>query len=370
MEGIRMKTKTLVAMTMMLLFAVSCTDSNGDNGVATPKDKGEPLWTIHANLEGVSSTMDGDFRLAFIWRSPVRPQVAEDIAVSSESPLTVDLNIYELPDESILVSSDETVPQQLFTWEYSRMVDESFEPITHPTVLWSQADLVMYEDVNGNGALDLLSQEDAEGIDRIVGGAFAYDFYYIESDEAHPFPDVPEVTSGLNMVSLKADRYDRIPISLENNIAISLDDSRDAQRYMCPNLIEKMWEDGRHTDNKSCDVVSPSELLSYFPAGIVENADGHCADQGFLFEWFDTSLDDGPLCSSSYLHGDYKMSRLPDDAGVPEYWPCDASRDADTNADPYFVTELGTGNEVCSSRTSSSGWAKRMLSCKCSSRVR
>ena len=328
---------------LSLLVVLSCMDRNG---VAKPDDPGEALWTLHATLDGKPPRIDGDMHLAFIWRSPVRPIVAEDIAIDSRSPFSVDLRIYELPDESMLTSSDETVPPQLFTWEYSKMVDEDFEPVEYPAVLWSQGKLLLYEDVNRNGELDLMDNEATTPIDRVIGGAFTNDFYYIEGSELHPLRYAPKVTRGLNMVSLAEDRFTRTPISLETDIVLRLDDSPEVQRFMCPVLREKLWTDGRHIMNKRCTVVPPNELLSHFPGGAVPNIDGHCADNGRLFEWFDTWFAEGDICAADYVHADYYMSRLPVEDATPSFWPCETVESSPYGDYPYFVYETVPEDEI------------------------
>lgn len=343
MKGMNMRTKT-IAMIVSLLFAASCSDS--ENGVAAPDDPGEALWTLHANLEG-TPTGEGEIHLAFIWRSSHRRQIAEDIALASNSPLTVDLAIYNLPDESILTSTSEGMPPQLYAWEFEHSTEENQYPVGPTTLRWAQGKLVLYEDVNGNGQLDLPESGAAETVDRIVGAAFNYDFYYIESDLLHPYPDVPEVTTGLNMVTLTENWHESKPISLENDILITLDDTVEAQRLMCPYLPPKLWQDGGLVLGKSCTVVAAEALLSYFPDGVLPEIDGHCTYHGLIFEWFDTYLSDAELCRTQYMHGDYFMASLPVDAAVPDWWPCEVSSDLEAPAAyPYFINEIVQGNEL------------------------
>ena len=343
----RLNSSLLALATMMsLIFAASCSDS--EDGAEEIKDnpngKTPGVWTLHTSLEALPAA-EGDVHLAFVWRSPVKPLVATDVAIESDSPLTVDLDIYEIPNTDILTSSDDTVPPQLFKWEYSRMVDANLEPVEHPTVRWSQGKLVLYEDVNDNGELDLLPSGATDAIDRILGGAFGYDFYYIESGDAHPFVNVPEVTNGLNMVSLSEDRYERKPISLETEIAITLDDSDDVQRIMCPYFRDKQWEDGRHTANKRCNVVSADALSTYFPSGAIPEIEGHCVANGLIFEWYDTELSDDAVCSTEYIHGDYNIIRLTGGEEAPADWPCEFEDDEFTGY-PAVILDTLPDDEV------------------------
>ncbi len=343
MNRMNMRTTTF-AVIGSLLFAASCSDSQ--NGVAAPNDQGQALWTLHANLEGTPSDK-GEIHLAFIWSSSHRQQIAEDIALASNSPLTVDLAIYDLPDDSVLTPTTEGIPPQLYAWQYEHATEQNQTPAAPTTLLWAQGKLVLYEDVNGNGKLDLPDTDAAEAVDRIVGAAFNYDFYYIESDLIHPYPNVPEVTTGLNMVSLTENWHESKPISLENDILITLDDTVEAQRLMCQYLPPKLWQDGGLVLGKSCTVVEAEALLSYFPDGVLPEIDGHCTYHGLIFEWFDTYLSDADLCKTMYMHGDYFMASLPADAAVPDWWPCEVSADIEAPAlYPYFVDEIMNGNEL------------------------
>ena len=342
----RMKWKTTICTAILALCtAVSCSDSAG--GIAATDDRGEALWTLHASISGeVSESADANVRLAFIWKTGDMAQIAEDISLSGTSPLTADLEIFKLPDESILISSDDSVPQQFDVWEYSIDATDDGVSVEHPTVRWSQGKIVLYEDLNDNGTLDLLELGATDAVDRIVGGAFAYDFFYIETDLEHPFVGAPEVTAGLTMVSAEEEVSVRKPLAIEDEIVISLDDSRAAQLYMCPDTLRKHWIDGMHTESKTCTVVSPNEVSSYFPDGILLNVDGNCSLGGYIFQWFDMSMNSSAVCGGQYMHGDYYISRIPSDQEVPDNWPCEVSAEDETGGVLYFVEATIEGNLV------------------------
>jgi hypothetical protein len=364
-----------IAMGMTLLLLAACADegaddnnadnnnsadnSNGedDNSIADPNDPGSPLWTVRALISGEApGGTEGDIRAAFVWQSSDLLRVADDIVIGGGAPFELELEIHNLPDTAWLISSNETWPHQFGPWGFDTDEDDQGNPVTHPEVRWTLGKLLIYEDLNQNGALDVLDVGDDDAIDRIVGGAFAYEFYYIESDVANPFISAPEITTGLLAVSVEEDPYYRRPLSLEEDIVIDWDNSDRTQRYLCPNLMHQHWIDGMHTRDKICTIVEPSELLSYFPSGILLNVDGHCANEGQVFEWFALSVMDegGGVCSSALQHGDYFISRVPVGDPMPSYWPCDPADESSigmTYVEEWHIEEGWpgefTGAEAC-----------------------
>jgi hypothetical protein len=307
----------------MLLGACSSIDT--DNSVVSPEDKGDPIWTIHAAIEGdMVKPNNGEVRAAFIWQAGSTLRVAEDIVISDATPMSLDLGIYDMPDPSWLISSEESYPFQFGFWGFDVDADDDGSPVQQAEVLWTKGKLVLYVDDNQNGELDLLELGETDAQDTIIGGAFAYEFYYIEGDAAHPFALMPTIENGLVVTSAEVDYEQRESLDLNEEITLRLDNSATAQLYMCPEEMRKHWIDGNHIMDKQCTVVAPSEVLSYFPSGILLNVNGHCTDDGTIFEWFETASGNDGVCSEMVVHGDYFISRVPKGEPLPDYWPCTA----------------------------------------------
>ena len=148
------------------------------SGSAGPSD-GQPYATLQGTVSSSLTDLAGPSRAAVIWEAASGDQVrvTQDIAVGGTFPASFTLPLTALPPEAALQTADDGTPFSIGT-------------------------VVVYEDDNGNGKLDLVSL-DQPATDRILGTLPNEVLFYIQGTPPPPSAfDGVQLATGFNLVAL------------------------------------------------------------------------------------------------------------------------------------------------------------------------
>jgi hypothetical protein len=168
-----MKRSMPTALPVLVCFAATTACSSSLSGST---DRPSVLATIHGTVDAPQSVSLGSSPLAvaIVWAKPVAgsPQlVATSVAVTPNFPSSFSLDLTDLPPDSVMfdISNIECGAPPC---------DKPDAAPLHQRI--ALATLVVYEDVNRNGQLDLVPPGAPAYVDRIVGGSLQYGIVYSE----------------------------------------------------------------------------------------------------------------------------------------------------------------------------------------------
>jgi hypothetical protein len=147
----------------------------GCGNAAGPGD-GEPYRTLSGSIQSHLSDIHGAVRAAVVWQVPSTSgvRVSQEMAVSGSFPAAFNLPLTALPPMAAMQRPDPSKSAGL-----------------DPMLRFAVGTLVVYEDTNGNGQLDLVSLQQP-AVDRILGTLPDEVLFYIEGT-----PPPPALFNGL-----------------------------------------------------------------------------------------------------------------------------------------------------------------------------
>ncbi len=186
-------TAALLATTLAALLG----GLSGCGALADAGDPGPALWAVRCEVTQAEAGLEPtSLRAALLWsktpgsgpwtvtdprtaRVSGIAHVAQDVPVETHFPARFDLSLYELPPEDAFVPGEQLDAE----WEGWRV---------------AFAALVLYDDQDGDGRLDMLPPDAEDWVDRVVGPTQAYGFWIFQADSAPP-PEQDGITPGLTV---------------------------------------------------------------------------------------------------------------------------------------------------------------------------
>jgi hypothetical protein len=224
---------------MLACLAATAACSGSLSGSA---DKPSVLATIRGTLDGSQSTSlgSGPLAVAIVWATPVAGSyqvVSTSVAVQPTFPSSFSLDLTELPPESMIYHPDGAPPD----------------------LRVAAGALVVYEDANQNGQLDLVAPGAPAYVDTIVGGSFD-EILYTE----HPLPQYPGsdgsvLRAGYNLA--RQHRWDCEPGNGGLDPCTSSSFYRSMDTPVTLHMFELPWEKAE-ADTYMCAVVPAGGLGS------------------------------------------------------------------------------------------------------------
>ncbi len=265
-----------------------------------PEDEGDPstLVTLNGAVSSTSGSLgSGKVGVALLWYSSLSHAVAAEIAPESASLNGFSLAVTQPPPKAFMGPLDDDDPK---------------------STKGAWAMLVAYEDLNGNGKLDLLDVSSTKAIDKIV--ARDADRLLVYLDGAPP-PDLTDPTGakpqpGFNIASIskQGDEFAWVPLSTK--LVLTEDASDDAQSLMC--VDGTMGTGSGSTTQAAPGVKGPD---GEYPSASDPNLSCEVGDNQYGYS-IDTVVYDGPcyqehsIETTIYTHAE---------ATPPAGWPCPAN---------------------------------------------
>jgi hypothetical protein len=163
---------------------------------------------------------------------------------------------------------------------------------------------LVFNDRNGNQALDMLPADAVDPIDIVLGPAEAYYLYHLEG----PVPGSWDMQPGPNLYEWVAEDQLR-PVPLQDEVFFTLWDTPELQYRMCaqaPPFREGGTEE---------QAVPPDQV----PAG----AAVRCSLDGHFLEYsYQTIRQEGGVCSEIVVVTIHVTSSIPPAQPLPSTWPC------------------------------------------------
>lgn len=224
------------------LLALACGE------VPEDPDQTAPLARVSGTITNDQKVpVSSNLRMALVWRNlnealPLTYAVAQDIPVVPEFPASFSLTLQDAPPAEVIQPIDQ------LRYNFRLALGE----------------VVAYEDINGNGKLDLAKQGDAAYLDRIVGrvGDDSMEAFVVWIDPATPDANLEaaRADSGITprrgynlLVDIDQDGLQEHWVDLSEPIRLSLSNDPDLQLLACT--------DGRNEGITSPPVPTPDQIL-------------------------------------------------------------------------------------------------------------
>jgi len=278
---------------LLVLGLAGCGSSAG------PGD-GQPYVTMVGSIRSVLTDIHHPVRAAVVWVATQGGAVSQDFAVAGSFPAQFTLPLTELPPNEAM--RDAPIPNG-------------------PSVRIANGTLIVYEDLNENGKLDLVSLQQP-AVDRILGTLTNTELVYAEGQLvqscASPSSDCFSAQKGFSLISVvdAAPNPDRAcepscpwkegavsQLPLETLLSITLTGSPELAPYMCQSGGE---------NRGGASAGSPPSLP---PAG----AEVFCSADGTAYDYQSCDVPTTPCGPKTCVSG--WGTRDPSSA-VPAGWPC------------------------------------------------
>ncbi len=148
-----------------------------------------PYLTLGGTITSSSVSTPATVRVALVWRLGQSFREAQELDVRAEFPVKFRLDVRALPPKEVIAS-----------------IDPSKTAPGRPTG-YAFGTLVVYEDTNGNGKLDLVPVDATASTDRVLGAPEGLEVIYLEGGGIPKNPNAPptdedfvEHTAGFNLV--------------------------------------------------------------------------------------------------------------------------------------------------------------------------
>jgi hypothetical protein len=174
-----MKTKSLLCATGLALTALACGSYADDPGAPTT------IATIRGEVKSPDTSVaaPSNFRVALVWMGDPY-NVATELSVVPKFPASFQLEIQHLPPKSAMQTDEEV-----------------------PGLKLAVGAVVGYEDLNGNGKLDMVDSGSAEFVDRVVATNESFVVLYTEGSK-EAYQTLPEgfnmITPGFGLLEVRA----------------------------------------------------------------------------------------------------------------------------------------------------------------------
>ncbi len=259
-----------------------------------------PFATLFGVITSSSVPTPSEVRVALVWRKRDPEgnilRVAQELGVRADFPVRFRLDIDTLPPADAINVG---------------MADGSVDPTFH----YATGSLIIYEDVNGNGTLDLLPTDAVGTIDRVLGIPEHLSVFYVESSVPRsptgsqrgfnlrrepPQVDPQPGAATCSPVTVGTRQY--LPLSSEIQVALTADP--ELSREMCARTTPA--PDGGCT-GPSCfpGLVPPGALVTCNPGGT-----------SYVYKLCQPAT----LCASSSC--DYGCGQRSPGDPIPPDWPC------------------------------------------------
>ncbi|MBK05572.1 MAG: hypothetical protein CL920_25640 [Deltaproteobacteria bacterium] len=259
-------------------------------GIPTEEYPGKSLTVLNGTVTNPSNlTLSSGVRIAIVWRNFSRGniadyfQISQEFQVKTEFPFQFKYDINKLPPQQAMSSRTEDICLDA----NPTGDDEDCKNTKSYQYKYVLGSIVVYEDKNGNGKLDLLNTQNDKVIDRVLGVPANTMLAYIEGD-APPIKtqDNSQLTKGFQLIQLQADArtgfglqhaIDKV-LSKDTKLDIKLTKTPELSRYICEvppfedeqKILKELKEDdltcsldGRSYQWKYCAQDSFEVLCSY-----------------------------------------------------------------------------------------------------------
>ena len=333
----------LTFLNLLLLTTVTSVVACGH--IEDPQYVGEPLWVLNGRL--TQSDEGADFeavslRVAFIWEQDIQENgaalISQDVPVVPEFPARFTLELYDPPPESTMHDGAE-LEEELAAYDFRIAVGQ----------------ILVYDDLNGNGQLDILHADAQAYVDRVLGHAEDYWVVFVEgTPPTDPFENIV-FEQGLNLIHFEEnpdsfeDRVQQLDLSMEFDIAVG--QYPELQYLMCNQPVERYESGGSNapsagsgeypTDGSeggsstgTSDGTEPSDGDTIEPiddtfdlSTIPEGANVECSPDGSFFSYEVTTTEqEAGICSPIYEMSMVGMVMWnPEWGDYPDDWPCDVT---------------------------------------------
>lgn len=274
-----MKRPLITLLTFTLCGAVL----GGCGELAPADDPAGVLTTYTGTLDNsLDVPIESELRVALVWFDAVETlsgplNVSQDIPVVPEFPASFQLALDAAPPQAALK-----------TYE---TLDESAQENWSEGSAVAMGTIVVYDDRNQNGQLDLLEGQDPEPIDWVVGVSEGLVVIFIEG--APPLdpsdPDGLQLGVGYNLIAVSSCEPEEgclVKTELVDTFELQLTDDPEVQRLMCVNSALGQSGAGYVTDMGTAlpdawpnaeDIECASDGLSYLTESVcVKESDGLC----------------------------------------------------------------------------------------------
>ncbi len=292
-----MRSRFTILISLLLALAVGC-------GRAASHDYNPPFVSLSGVITSSSIATPSQVRVALVWkhRDPEGNLLrsAQELAVEAQFPVRFRLDINSLPPT-------ESMNQR-------KTADGQFDPNWR----YATATLIVYEDADGNGVLDLLSSDVEPTVDRVLGAPEHLSVFYVEGSAVQRGGPGAQLGFNLRREPLLADpapgdsQCAQVPVGsqeylpLSTEIPVALTAAPELSREMCAVM-------GPTSTDGGC--TGPTCPSTSIPPGTQVTCS---SDQtAFVYKVCQSA---GGLCGSvscQYVCG----RRLPSDP-IPPDWPC------------------------------------------------
>ena len=276
---------------LILCAALSCL---GCGHIDAPGDPGEALWTLSCRIEHTEPGLDpGDLRLAFLWGREMGPTngvagISQDAPIKPHFPASFTVDLYDLPpDEAMIAGENELAGLDL-----------------------AVGMLLVYDDRNHNGQLDLLMVDAQDPVDYRLGPAEQYLLVFTMGTPTGQSVGGLAVEPGLNLFLLNGpDGTEKL--GCDRVLGISLVDSLLSQHQMC--VYPPAYS------------FAERDLGEVDPAQVPVDAQVTCADRGRALSFEAVGWEQEGVCqeiTEVHLTGSASIEQ---DQPPPDGWPCEVT---------------------------------------------
>ena len=329
----------LIAASALFLTALFMASGCGD--LDDPENPGQALWVLRGKLAEAPEAppvTTSALRVAFVWQRHLEDDgvavISQDVPVNPEFPARFTLEVYDPPPETAMHNAEE--------------LEEDFEGLDFRL---AAAQVLVYDDLNGNGRLDILPHDAEEYIDYVVGYAEDYLVVYIEGEPPDYELDGVIFERGLNLIHFDysddwSPETEQLPLDTELHIDVG--DDPDLQYMMCDQSVQQEYEEGGDSAG-----VDPEEFGGesggssgsgggssgsstpepgypdddFVMPDLPEGSEITCSEDGTWFSYsYSERNQEGGICSPisvSSSAGVFPANPDWAEEGYPEDWPCD-----------------------------------------------
>jgi hypothetical protein len=275
-----------------------------------------PYATLHGAIVSSSVQTPADVRVALVWEvqgagagAPTL-RAAQELGVRTDFPVKFTLDVNALPPAEALSTIDSA---------------KAAAAGVDPNLRIGKGTLLVYEDTNGNGRLDLLPVDAQTTVDRVLGVPDSLAVVYVEGTPPPPLTDGPlagfTLASGFNLLReptytdpqpgcgaqcfpQATGSWALLPLDTEITIALTADPA--LSRYLCQQGQGTMGAGGSVCNHPGCPIDVP-------PAG----AQLTCSADRLSYVY---KVCNSSLCGPSWCF--YGSGTRSAGAPIPTGWPC------------------------------------------------
>ena len=320
--------RSMLAALSLSLAGVAVPGGCGNLG---PEDGSETLETLSGSVTNSQSlSFKGQLRVALIWSGAVEQttpggdtetspfNVAQDIPVAPQFPATFALPITAPPPEAVMLDKDSSFVKD----------EEDFKGWPAKARM-AFGTLVVYEDGNGNGQLDLLGPTATLSADTLVGARRDLTLIYFEGEL--PTPLVQQINSwaakedgqpklGFNLLETNLCSMNAKPDCVESVKWYKPGEVFDLPLSLDPGLSSLICQTPDNSGSGSGQIV---DMGTQQPTTYPDPADVTCAEGGEAYTTDECKvLPKKALCDPTVMECVSRTWHVPDPTAPPSGWPC------------------------------------------------